>query len=489
MPDISRTGRSPSSSSSSATASVRQPGTSAATAATATSEARDAGPTDAIERRREGSHATVRPAAASTTAPAGTVAVKRGLAAPAKKYDASKDASTLYTAMKGGMTGWGTDEKAIHDVLRGKSPEQVKALRAAYADKYPGRDLDKDLKSELSGSDLKSAMRVMTAKTTLPPAVDVRRDAKTALTTLASASPKERAAIAAAHQKENGTSLAADIDTHLKGDDAIRARALLGNDDGLAKAAQLHQAMRGLGTDEATIDEVLSSSTPQERKGIEQKYAAQYGTSLRAALNAELSGTDLQTATSLLDGDSAAVTASRLRAAMKGMGTDKAAIEKALAGTSADERAAAAAAFHQQTGTSLDAALSSELDAHDLDDARTLVRDGSLSDAQRLDRAMRGLGTNEGELKAVLEGKSKAEIDALSTAYAARTGRSLHDAIHDELGGRDRFDAQMLLRGSVDLSTDAGIKEAVARAGDARLRAPGARQHRRCGAHRAGRQR
>ncbi len=361
------------------------------------------------------------------------------------------------------MTGFGTDEQAIADVLRNKSPEQVKALRAAYADRYPGRSLDGDIKDELSGSDLKNAMSVLTAKKASAPAVDVK-DPKALLTTLSAASPKERAAIVAAHQTTNGRSLAADIGKGLKGDDAIRATALLANNDGLDKAAQLHTAMKGFGTDEAAIDTVLSSSTPAARKSIETAYQQQYGTSLRSALSSELSGTDRALATAHLDNDAGAATAARLQSALGGIGTDKRAIERAFDGTSAADRARAATVFAAHTGHSLDATLSKKLDGQDLDDARTLASTGALSDVQRLDRSMRGAGTTEGELKAVLEGKSKGEIDALSTSFQARTGRSLHAAVADELGGRDRFDVEQMLRGTVDLSTDAGLKEAVARA-------------------------
>jgi len=461
MTEISRApGRQPSSSSSSSSATsgpAARP-TRATEAAADTADVREAGPTDAIERRREGSAKTVTPKSAATTPAAANVSVKRGLA---PRYDPNPDAAKLFTAMKGGMTGFGTDEAAIHDVLRNKSPDQVKALRAAYADRYPGRNLDADIKGELSGDDLKSAQRVLTAKKATVPTVDVKKP-EDVVKTLAAATPKERAAIAAAHHKEHGRSLASDV-AGLKGDDGVRARALLANNDGLDKAAQLHTAMKGLGTDEKAIDEVLSTSTPAMRKAIESEYQQQYGTSLRAA-----SGTDLQLATAHLDNDKSTATAVRLRAAMSGIGTDKAAIERAFADTSPADRARAATVFAAQTGGSLDAAFVKELRGGDLDDARALAKTGALGDVQRLDRAMRGGGTNEGELKAVLEGKTKPEIDALATSYQARTGRSLHDDVRGELGGRDRFDVEMLLRGSVDVSTDAGLREAVARAQETR---------------------
>lgn len=458
MPEITRT---PGRSSAPRTPASAAAGTSATTRAAPAAAARDHAPTDTLEPRRDGSAKTVKPPAASKTAPTAAVTVKRGLAAPA--YDPNPDAAKLYTAMKGGMTGFGTDEAAIHDVLRNKSPDQVKALRAAYADRYPGRSLDADIKDELSGSDLKSAQRVLTAKKPLAATVDVKKPAEV-IKTLAAASPRERAAIAAAHQKEHGRSLASDVSSHLGGDEAVRATALLNNNDALDKAAQLHTAMAGIGTDEKAIDTVLSTSTPAARKAIEAAYQTQYGTSLRGALGKELSGTDLDLATAHLDNDKGAATAARLRMAMDGMGTDKAGIERAFADTSPADRARAATIYAAQSGRSLETAFKSDLNPADLADARALAKTGTLGDVQRLDRAMRSMGTNEGDIKAVLAGKTKAEIETLSTSYQAHTGRSMRDDLAGELNGRDRFDVSMLLRGSVDLSTDAGLREAVSRA-------------------------
>jgi hypothetical protein len=419
---------------------------------------------DVVERRRDGSAPTVAPKA-STPAPAANVNVKRGLSA--KPYDPNADVAKLYTAMKGGMTGFGTDEAVIADVLRNKTPDQVKALRAAYADRYPGRSLDGDIKDELSGGDLKSALTVLNAKTAAVPTVSVK-DPAALLSTLSTASPAERATIAAAHQKSTGKSLEADVARHLSGNDAVRARALLANNDALDQAAQLHAAMKGMGTDEKAIDDVLGKASPESRRAIEQSFQKEYGSSLREALHKELSGPDLDLAIAHLNDDAGAATAAHLQQALSGIGTDHAALERAYVGTTPADRERAAALFATKTGHSLDAAFARDLRGRDLDDARTLAKDGQLSDVQRLDRAMRNSGTNEGELKSVLEGKTKAEIDTIATGYQARTGRALHDDVRGELAGRDRFDVEMLLRGTPDLSTDAGLKEAVARAVETR---------------------
>jgi hypothetical protein len=57
----------------------------------------------------------------------------------------------LNQAMEGTFlgTGWGTDEDKIFSILRGKSPEEIDAIKKAYKSKY-GRDLEEHLHDELS---------------------------------------------------------------------------------------------------------------------------------------------------------------------------------------------------------------------------------------------------------------------------------------------------------------------------------------------------
>jgi len=55
-------------------------------------------------------------------------------------------------------------------------------------------------------------------------------------------------------------------------------------------AKELYNAMKGLGTDEATLIRVLATKTPEQNLVISQEYQKLYGKTLKAALHSETSG-------------------------------------------------------------------------------------------------------------------------------------------------------------------------------------------------------
>ncbi len=66
---------------------------------------------------------------------------------------ATADAATIADA----VDGLGTDEKAIREALRGKTPEELEAIKAAYRSKY-GVDLVADLRGDMDGAELDNAL-------------------------------------------------------------------------------------------------------------------------------------------------------------------------------------------------------------------------------------------------------------------------------------------------------------------------------------------
>ncbi|RYZ43625.1 MAG: hypothetical protein EOO71_02685 [Myxococcaceae bacterium] len=413
-------------------------------------------------------------------------------------------------------TGLGTDEAAILTLLRGKTPEQVDAIKKAYKAKY-GKDLVEQMDDELRSGSLK---------------------------------------------------------TH----DADEMHALVEGRTEDARAIELDRAMRGswffgLGTDrkgiEAVYDRVrketeadaqqygwdsktLKQELLKRNKAIDAAYEGQYGkdwteratgeSALGAAYRDEMGGDELKLIEGLRDDKGLQVDAARIhientsffyaddkviRGAMSAegrrqiaderrdgyldiqeridieRGLDEAKVKPASEGplTDADRKKGliseleflekwspeklqarlakerkdvdlAAKAYAQEHARANMQALAAEYDASyvtagsgqmsfeqavlfntsgsDRDAVRAHLAKGYLTDAELVQFAVQGLGTDVDDLKEVLAGKSRAEIDAIAVEWAknnppdagdTRTPfERFRDRIDEELSGREDFD-------------------------------------------------
>lgn len=175
------------------------------------------------------------------------------------------------------MAGLGTDETAIYAAFGGRTGEQVDAISRAYAELYH-RPLMDDLRDELSESELHRLEA-------LAPIVE----------------PGSPGATSAA--------------------EATRLADMI--------AAQLDDAMRGLGTDETAIYGALTGRTTAELQAIKDAYRRRTGRELEADLRDELSGSELTRALRLLNQGMLAPE-DELYLAMAGLGTDEDTIFRVL---------------------------------------------------------------------------------------------------------------------------------------------------------------
>lgn len=364
-----------------------------------------------------------------------------------------ESANELYKSMHSGLFGMGTDEERLYKALKDKTPEEIAAIKKEYKDHYD-RDLNADLKDELSGSEYKRAQALMSSKKeaadadAIYQAVDgAGTNENLVMDTLKNKSPREIRKLKYEYQKRYGRSLVADLEDDLSGRELDQARALLNSDKAGSAVAQLRMAMDGGGTDEAKVYGILEGASPRERRAIKKAYFEKTGRRLDDTLESEFSGAELNRARAGLKGDKAGVSAARLDEAMRGLGTNEDEIYRVLEGKSGKERAAILRAYQRQTGRNLSGSLKSEMSGNDLDQASSLLHDGRLTAAERIHFATDRAGTDEDAIRAALKGKSSEEISAIRREYKQRYGKNLDTVLDSELSGREAFEVSLDLRG------------------------------------------
>eukprot|EP01137_Pigoraptor_chileana_P030120 Opistho-2@16269 len=127
-----------------------------------------------------------------------------------------------------------------------------------------------------------------------------------------------------------------------------------------------------------------------------------------------------------------------LRKAMKGLGTDEAAITVVLANRTAVERQAIKVMFKQMFGKDLITDLKSELSGNFEEVCLALLKTPPEFDAYTLRKAMKGAGTDEQTLIEVLLTRGNREIEAIKAAYAHEYKRDLEKDIMSETSGHFR---------------------------------------------------
>lgn len=388
----------------------------------------------------------------------------------------SKAASQIFQA----VDGWGTNEDAIHSALKGKSPEEVAAIKAEYQNHY-GKSLDSVLEDELSGDDLAMAKAAMTADPVQSAAASLvlatsglGTDEAAVMDTLRGIKdPAVRKQVEAEYQKRTGQSIAQMIEDELGGADAGAATALAAGDADKADAIMLDDAMNGgflginkLNTDEDAINKVLEGRSPAEKDKLLAAYKAETKKDLADDLKANLDeGTEADLTGALLDGRAADAAAIRIQTAAEGWGTDEDAIFKQLTVADPAKRKQIIDAYNAKygkDGKDLNAMLADELGDMDKERATQLAANGKLDPVFAMNYAMDGIGTDEDMMKDALANLTPAEAQKLQADYKAKYGKDLQSEMEGELSGRDEFYLKQSLQGEKGLSIDEKIKRANA---------------------------
>lgn len=411
----------------------------------------------------------------------------------------------LYNAMDGA----GTEEGALFSALRGLDSVSAAVLRYFYQDHYKHGDLEERLRSELSGEDLAEALahlsgnKVEATLASLENSIDWYGDNEAGVEAqLRTLSDEDLAALKQRLKDDPKAQALIDrVRASLGGADLDVVDALL--DETVPKerrelkadAIRIFEAIHGMGTDEDVVYSKLEHKSEEQRKILQQEYAAysqlanareieslrhelgdeqtdlhlqensRADHSLATAIKDDFSGAEADLAEGHLAGDNIAVKAAKLELTASGgwlfgAGTSEeklfetledanltppvpgepdyeekqASYQKAL-----QDRRALEQVYKERYGRTIEEMITSEMGSPDEQAnyeaqlALQYLKEGKGDAVLMLKASTAGLGTHEQLLKKALSDRSDAEIQQLREQYASRFGGA-PDQLDRDLG-------------------------------------------------------
>ncbi|KAI4555437.1 hypothetical protein MJG53_019127 [Ovis ammon polii x Ovis aries] len=301
----------------------------------------------------------------------------RGTITDASGFDPLRDAEVLRKAMK----GFGTDEQAIIDCLGSRSNKQRQQILLSFKTAY-GKDLIKDLKSELSGNFEKTILALM----------------KTPV---------------------------------------------------LFDACEIKEAIKGAGTDEACLIEILASRSNEHIRELNRLYKTEFKKTLEEAIRSDTSGHFQRLLISLSQGNRDESTnvdmtlvqrdVQELYAAGENrLGTDESKFNAILCSRSRAHLVAVFNEYQRMTGRDIEKSICREMSG-DLEQGMLAVvkclKNTPAFFAERLNKAMRGAGTKDRTLIRIMVSRSEIDLLDIRAEYKRLYGKSLYHDITGDTSG------------------------------------------------------
>lgn len=216
------------------------------------------------------------------------------------------EAWTLRRSMKGA----GTDEQSLIEIICTKSNAEIRAMRAAYGDLYPGRDLEKDVRDETSGHFKRLLTSCLTANRQENEPVDREKARKEAEELHAAGEKKwgtdeskfnhilamrsydQLLAIFEEYRKVSSYDIVRTIEHEMSGDvkGAFYALVMCVKDRPKYFAERVYKAMKGAGTDDDGLIRIIVSRSEIDMIEIKEAFFNLYNKSLAKMIKDDVTG-------------------------------------------------------------------------------------------------------------------------------------------------------------------------------------------------------
>ena len=258
----------------------------------------------------------------------------------------------------------------------------------------------------------------------------------------------QRLEIVKAYKASYGRDLIADLKSELHGkfEDSMIA---LFTDPIEYDADELRKAMKGLGTNEDTLIEIIASRPPQVLQAIKAKFNEKYKRDLEADVKSETSGTLRKLLIALLQcgrsvntnpnpSQCAQIADEIYKAGEAKLGTDESVFNKYFCTLSPHELALVSKEYHKLTGHTILQAIDKEFSGDAKKTLRTIVY-ATLSPSEyfatRVHDAVKGLGTKDHLLIRVIVSRSEIDIPQIKQYYKQLFGKDMYEDVKNDISG------------------------------------------------------
>ena len=258
----------------------------------------------------------------------------------------------------------------------------------------------------------------------------------------------QRLEIVKAYKASYGRDLIADLKSELHGkfEDSMIA---LFTDPIEYDADELRKAMKGLGTNEDTLIEIIASRPPQVIQAIKAKFNEKYKRDLEADVKSETSGTLRKLLIALLQcgrsvntnpnpSQCAQIADEIYKAGEAKLGTDESVFNKYFCTLSPHELALVSKEYHKLTGHTILQAIDKEFSGEAKKTLRTIVY-ATLSPSEyfatRVHDAVKGLGTKDHLLIRVIVSRSEIDIPQIKQYYKQLFGKDMYEDVKNDISG------------------------------------------------------